>query len=114
MKQETKKYTLLNYIEYIRDNPEGYWFKRRLYGWGWVPATWQGWLITLAFIVILISYGFYFASMGNPTERDLAIFFVTIAISIIVLILVCYKTGEKPQWTWGRIVKINPQSRTKH
>lgn len=30
-----------NYLDYIRDNPHGYWFKRKLYGWGWTPVTWQ-------------------------------------------------------------------------
>ena len=26
------------YIAYLKDNPQGYWFKARLYGWGWAPA----------------------------------------------------------------------------
>ena len=27
------------YIAYLKDNPQGYWFKARLYGWGWVPVN---------------------------------------------------------------------------
>ena len=42
------------YINYIKDNPEGYWFKRKLYGWGWTPATWQGWLSTFVFIGLVL------------------------------------------------------------
>jgi len=35
------------YIAYLKDNPQGYWFKAKLYGWGWDPAIWQGWLVLL-------------------------------------------------------------------
>jgi hypothetical protein len=28
------------YTDYLKDNPQGYWFKRKLYGWGWTPARW--------------------------------------------------------------------------
>ena len=31
-----------------------YWFKPRRYGYGAVPATWEGWLVTLAVMVIVI------------------------------------------------------------
>jgi hypothetical protein len=23
------------------------WFRRKSFGWGWSPASWQGWLVTL-------------------------------------------------------------------
>jgi hypothetical protein len=26
-------------LDYLRNNPQRYWFKRKLYGWGWTPAT---------------------------------------------------------------------------
>ncbi len=29
-----------------------YWFKAKNYGWGWYPATWQGWLILAGFIYL--------------------------------------------------------------
>lgn len=28
------------------------WFAPRRFGWGWTPISWQGWAITLAFIVL--------------------------------------------------------------
>jgi len=101
-----KKYTWKNYIEYIKDNPKRLWFKRRLYGWGWAPASWQGWTIILAFIIILLLNGFYFASKvplnTEPTPFDLGLFFGVIIISIVLLFWICYKKGEKPKWSWGR------------
>ena len=30
---------------------KSYWFKARLYGWGWVPVKWQGWLDLYLFSV---------------------------------------------------------------
>jgi len=98
-----KGYNLFNYIEYLKDNPKGYWFKRRLYGWGWVPATWQGWLTIFIFIGFLILNGIWLASKGEvPNKIDWIFFFATLIISVSVLIFICYKKGEKPKWSWGR------------
>ena len=40
-------------IAYLKDNPHGYWFKAKLYGWGWVPVKWQGWLVVAVAIGFL-------------------------------------------------------------
>lgn len=92
------------YINYLKNNPEGYWFKAKLYGWGWVPAKWQGWLIILIYIALIsmiISMREESIS-GNP---DSGSNFLTFALPIIVLttlfITICYKKGEKPRWQWG-------------
>lgn len=87
--------------EYLKDNPEGYWFKRKLYGWGWVPVKWQGWLVILAFVAYLVEVGTSLAPNPEPTESELMWFFVKVFGSVIVLILICYKTGESPKWMWG-------------
>lgn len=92
------------YIKYLKDNPQGYWFKAKLYGWGWAPAKWQGWLVILVYVALLlilvISREKYIP--GNP---DSGSNFLTFALPIIVLttllVLICYKKGEKPHWQWG-------------
>lgn len=87
-------------IDYLKDNPEGYWFKRKLYGWGWTPATWQGWAITLGFIVGVLGYVFYLEEKSVGEEvvvGDLA----PLLLAVIALIVICYKTGEPPKWQWG-------------
>jgi hypothetical protein len=33
------------------DNPKP-WFRPKVTGTGWTPQTWQGWLITLVFVVL--------------------------------------------------------------
>ena len=89
MKEFFKKY-----IEYFKDNPEGYWFKRKLYGWGWTPVKWQGWLVLfiwLAFFILAVK------KMDHEGLKNI----VFIIISLAILLLICYKKGEKPKWHWG-------------
>ncbi len=59
---------LQKYLSYLRDNPQKLWFKRKLYGWGWTPATWQGWFVTLSYIVLVLGLVFIHeeAIPGNP------------------------------------------------
>lgn len=89
---------LANYIDYLKDNPEHYWFKRKLYGWGWVPVTWQGWLTILIFIglLLLISTWNFESRSEIPTS-----FLLEVAVLVSVFIAICYKTGGKPRWQWG-------------
>ena len=100
-----RKSLVRRYIDYLKDNPKGYWFKRRWYGWGWVPAKLQGWIVILSFMGVLLLNGVYFASKisqnGNPTSTDLFLLIGVIIASLIILFTICYKKGEKPRWSWG-------------
>ena len=87
---------MVNYTKYLKNNPKGYWFKRKLYGWGWVPARWQGWLVTLILIVFVTYMALFFLIRGKLIE-----YFVSLIIAIAVLVYIAYKTGEKPRWSWG-------------
>jgi len=88
------------YIEYLKDNPHGYWFKRKVFGWGWVPVTWQGWLVTILYIVIILALGLTIDESSPPKET----FFILILPLILLtgaLIRIAYRKGEKPRWQWG-------------
>lgn len=78
-------------------NKKEIWFKRKLYGWGWTPCTWQGWIITLMFILFLVYIATEFLVVGRFVE-----YFVLLGISIALLMYICYKKGEKPRWSWGK------------
>lgn len=84
------------YLNYLKDNPKGYWFKRKLYGWGWTPAKWQGWLVTLLFILYIVIA----ATVFVPKDTPLA-FVLSFLIGLIVFLYIAYKTGESPKWMWG-------------
>ena len=45
-----------DYLAYVKDNPDHYWF---MYGWGWTPGTWQGWLVLAAALVLLLGISFF-------------------------------------------------------
>lgn len=95
---------LQKYIEYLKDNPNHYWFKRKLFGWGWTPVTWEGWAVTLAFIAFFLWSGVDFANTvgeSEPTQDQLFWFFTQIGIAAVLLIVICWRTGEPPKWTWG-------------
>ena len=89
------------YLDYIKDNPQNYWFKRKLYGWGWTPATWEGWLVLAVFIGALIWISFDIDRIAQPTGIKLTIFFIKVIALVIILLAICYKKGEKPRWQWG-------------
>ncbi len=87
------------YIAYLKDNPKGYWFKRKLFGWGWVPVRWQGWVVILAFIVFLLGNALVLGE--SPSDEELLRFFGMLIVAVISIVWICYQTGEKPKWQWG-------------
>ncbi len=73
------------------------WFKRKSYGWGWVPVTWQGWIATAVYIAGVLLFAF-----GRGEDSNLLIFAVPTIMWTALLIYICYKKGEKPRWQWVR------------
>lgn len=82
------------------------WFRAKTFGWGWVPVTRQGWLITLIFIAFITYMATAFLTKGRLVE-----YFISLAVSIILLIYICYRTGEKPRWR-GLKLKFQPKYKT--
>jgi hypothetical protein len=87
---------LKEYTKYLKDNPHGYWFKAKLYGWGWVPVKWQGWLVIFIGIAIL-SAGIY---VGETDDAPGAAFLGFLLMTILIFSFGYWK-GEKPRWQWG-------------
>ena len=86
------------------------WFRRRSYGYGWRPITWQGWLVTLLTIVSILCSGAFVKQF--PTNLVAIYSIIQIFISVIVLIFVCVASGPTPTWQWGhpteqKVVLVN-------
>lgn len=75
------------------------WFKRKTLGWGWYPATKEGWAILFGFIA-LVSLNAWRLGI-NSTPGNTVFWFVGETYLLTgLLILICYKTGEPPKWQW--------------
>ena len=88
------------YLEYLKDNPKGYWFKRRLFGWGWVPVRWQGWLATAIYVAGILTLAFRLDDSATDSQAVKELL-IPLAILTTAFIILCIKTGEKPRWQWG-------------
>lgn len=89
------------YVDYLKDNPNHYWFRRKILGWGWTPATREGWLVTLGFIVVIVGNAFLFEKGIIDGSYD-PMLFVGITVGLIALFLIIvWRTGEPPKWQWG-------------
>jgi hypothetical protein len=89
------------YLAYLKDNPQGYWFKRKLYGWGWVPAKWQGWVVILVFLALVTLHTRQLNAHQDSVSDFLMNFLPDTVILFLALIGVCYMTGEPLKWQWG-------------
>jgi hypothetical protein len=77
------------------------WFKAKRYGWGWYPATWEGWVILAMYLFSFISMT-VFANRHSDSVSDFLMQFLPNAIILLAfLIIICYTRGEKPGWRWG-------------
>lgn len=94
-------FLIQQYIDYLKDNPKGYWFKRKLYGWGWTPARWQGWATLLFYLVFVVLDFIRIDRVTYSSGDTLGQFLPQAFLLTLVLIVVCYKKGESPKWQWG-------------
>ncbi len=78
------------------------WFKRKLYGFGWTPATWQGWLALLVYLGVIVLVFRKIDEASHSGSDTLFGIFIPFLILTIAFIFLCYKTGEKPRWQWGK------------
>ncbi len=77
------------------------WFKRKLYGWGWYPVTWEGWLVTAIYVLAILSFAYTAPEMF--TIRDwIFSFILPFSLLTIIFVQIAYKYGERPRWQWGR------------
>jgi len=83
-----------------------YWFKRRRYGWGWTPVTWQGWLCLVVFLSAIL-----LAALRMPAKPDITdiILLLLVTLSgVLLLIGIAYAKGPQPRWRMGKKPTDNP------
>ena len=77
------------------------WFKRKRYGWGWTPCSWEGWLVLAAYLILMIDTFKNIDAVQHSGSDTLINFAPRFIILTLALIFICYKKGEKPKWSWG-------------
>lgn len=91
---------LKKYLDYYKNNPQNLWFKRKIYGLGWTPVKWQGWLVITVYVSILIFLAFNNVKHSSGIELTFG-FILPIILLTFLLIYICRKKGESLKWTWG-------------
>lgn len=76
----------------------GQWFKADSRGFGWSPATWQGWLILITYIVFLVGMFLKIDSASHSGSDTLIGMVVPFLFATSVLYGLCMLFGEKPSW----------------
>jgi hypothetical protein len=73
----------------------GYWFRPKLFGYGAVPVTWQGWTATFALVAAA-------AAIANLAQHRGTVFAVLLLPLIVGFIYLCRaKTDGDWKWRWG-------------
>jgi hypothetical protein len=79
-----------------------FWFKPKTFGYGTVPTTWQGWILTLGF-------GAFVAAMVVATElKALSPYWCVVAVLAVTVGFVALtkaKTDGEWRWRWGADAK---------
>jgi uncharacterized membrane protein len=77
--------------------PKRYWFYAKSHGYGWgLPATWEGWVVLIAFLAAAIGGMAIFPPEPTPLP-----YIAFLAVISVLLTLICYVTGEPAKWRWG-------------
>ena len=64
------------------------WFGRKRFGWGLRPISWQGWVLTIAYVAIAVTLGATLASSQG------LLFATVLAIATALVLLVVYLTTD--------------------
>lgn len=77
------------------------WFKAKQYGWGWQPATWQGWALLALYLLVVLTSTWVMAI--RPTFDF--VYCASMLLGVLAtlgLVYIAYRTGEPPRWRWGK------------
>ncbi len=73
------------------------WFGQKRYGMGLGPASWQGWLTLLAYIIV----------MGWTVEQAQAVLgggartvWILLGVETLVLLVIIFLKGDRRPWRW--------------
>jgi L-asparagine transporter-like permease len=73
------------------------WFGKKLLGWGYRPISLEGWVITIVFILAIITDMTY----NKRTTTGYAI----LAVIVVIFFIIAYLTGDAPgSKAWDKLI----------
>jgi len=72
------------------------WFVPKRFGWGWRPGSWQGWLTTVVFVLIII------AATQLLAHSPWAAISIIVTSMIVFILIVINNTRGGLRWRWGK------------
>ena len=79
----------------MTDDKRTIWFVPRRYGYGATPVTWQGWAITIAFILLALGVITWFE------DRPLVEIAILVPATTALLVVTARTTRGGWRWRWG-------------
>lgn len=91
------------------------WFRAKSFGWGWVPISWQGWLVTLVYVLVLVWPVLRLDPKVHSANDFFANYVIIFIPATILLLLICYTKGETPKWRWNikKAIELEKEYRKK-
>lgn len=77
------------------------WFSSKKYGWGWAPASWEGWVVLGTYLIVIVLNFFRINGQTHSVSDTLISFIPETSVLTFFLTYICIKTGEEPRWRWG-------------
>ncbi len=83
-----------------------YWFVPKDYGWGLMPISWEGWLVTFLWIAVLAAYGEYgygiFTAYDGLNVADYVRFLFDVTVAMFLFVYSSKgRTKGEVKWYWG-------------
>ncbi len=75
------------------------WFRTKVYGWGWIPCSWEGWVVIFAFILFLVRDFLRIDENSLSASDTLRPFIGHMVIAILVLVAISYWKGDRAKWS---------------
>lgn len=87
-----------------------YWFKRRRFGYGWTPATREGWLTLVLYLTAVLGGAMVLGTLttNSPPPWMAAIYLLTVLVLTVVFLAITITKGPKPKWRWGHHCDDDP------
>ena len=79
-----------------------YWFRQKSFGYGSTPNTWQGWLVSLVFLLLVVAIAFAGPHLRDNHRSALLMLLALPVLALIFVWIVHAKTEGGWRWRNGR------------